>query len=343
MSAGHSSPPTDACGTDTRETAALWHERLEAGASQSLHAAFAQWRTCEPEHDEAFTQIEAAHDAAKRLAGSPDILALRHETLTRLVMSPRREPWRAMLAAGIAAVIIGSASLIAWRLDGGSPSAEAAVLEPSVYRTGVGERLTITLADGSTATLNTASQLRVRYTSAERRLVLEAGQAFFEVAKGQSRPFIVVAGDRLVTAHGTEFDVRLDTGSLEVALLEGAVSVAPSTADRSAVVTRLKPNELLVASGTTTSVRTIDDAARLTSWRDGLILFEDDRLADAVAEMNRYSMRPIMLADPKVGDMRISGAFHTGGTDAFVEALELGFEVKIVEDGKERIVLASRR
>lgn len=338
MSAGHPSRLPDA-----HEAAALWHERLAAGASQSVRAAFMRWRAGESAHGDAFAQIEAAYGAAKSLAGAPDILALRHETLARIVMSPRQERWRTALVAGIAVVMVGSASLAAWRSGSGSPSVEAEVVEPGIYRTAVGERMTLTLIDGSTATLNTASRLRVHYTAAERRLILEAGQAFFKVAKNQSRPFVVVAGDHQVIAHGTEFDVRLGTRSLEVALLEGEISVASSADGRMAVATRLRPNQILLASGATTSVRTVEDVARHTSWRDGLILFEDERLADAVAEINRYSSRPIILADGSLGDLRVSGAFHTGGTTAFVEALELGFDVKVVEAGRERIILAARR
>src|SRR4029077_9414852 len=83
-----------------------------------------------------------------------------------------------------------------------------------LYSTDIGERRSITLADGSTVDLNARSQLRVEFSKSERRVELLDGQALFQVAKDKQRPFIVHSGDATVRAVGTQFDVyRKDSGT----------------------------------------------------------------------------------------------------------------------------------
>ncbi|MEJ1961315.1 MAG: FecR domain-containing protein [Gammaproteobacteria bacterium] len=72
------------------------------------------------------------------------------------------------------------------------------------------------MRDGSAITLNTDSQLRVALTEAERRVDLKQGEAFFEVAKDSTRPFVVEAGRKRVVAVGTKFSVRRDGDFVEV-------------------------------------------------------------------------------------------------------------------------------
>jgi transmembrane sensor len=246
--------------------------------------------------------------------------------------------------AAAAAVVVAVLAPLGWRTLGPTPAppARVAAVQPPgrIYQTGVGERLTINLADGSTAVLNTASRLQVAYTDQERRLVLEAGEGLFDVAKGQPRPFVVAADGHSITAHGTQFDVRLAPDQVKVALVEGVVSVKGR--DPAAEV-RLKPNEVLVARGETTSVRAVSDMAALVGWRDGLVFFDNATLADAAAEMNRYIERPRIEVEPSVARVRLSGAFRTDQSATFIEALEQGFPVAVVARSPDHIVLGRSR
>lgn len=325
------------------EQAALWHERLGGPHSAAARPEFERWRDSHPANAEAFGRVEAAHATAKTLADAPEILALRQETLTRLVMPERGRRWQMAVAASLLAVVITPLSLLALGasdLPSTFSIASTAAVEESLHEAGAGERLTVSLTDGSTAILNTHSRLSVAYSKAERQLVVESGQVFFEVAKDKDRPFVVLAADQAVTAHGTAFDVRIRENSVQVALLEGVVSVAARGAGGRRSSVRLRPNEMLTASGPEKLVRTAD-VERLTSWRDGFIMFDDEPVEEAVAEINRYTARPIVLADERVGRLRISGAFRVGESSAFLEAMEIGFDVRVVERSPERLVLAS--
>ena len=332
------------------EQAAGWFDRLRADAAGDQEwRQFAAWRDADPAHALAFAEVEAAHGTAAALAESNEMLALRHETLSRLVMKQPVRQGRRAIAAGLAAVLALGVGWAVWP-TGQRPSQSATELaanQPRVYETAVGDRLSARLDDGSTIVLNTGSRVRVAYGPAERRLVLEQGQALFEVAKGQKRPFVVQAGDQIVTANGTAFDVRLEGpnanpgAKVKVALIEGSVTVA-NRAQPQARPTPLRPNEILVAAGAQMLVSHFAEAEQVTSWRDGLVIFEDESLTDAVAEMNRYVRQPIVLGDPKIGAVRISGAFRTGESQAFVEALQMSFPIRVAQQSPERIVLASR-
>jgi transmembrane sensor len=125
-----------------------------------------------------------------------------------------RSPRRRFLAVAASALMVALAGG-AWWQSARYP----------LYSTDIGERRSITLADGSTVDLNARSKLRVEFSKNERRVELLDGQALFQVAKDKNRPFIVASGEATVRAVGTQFDVyRKDSGTT-VTVLEGRVAV----------------------------------------------------------------------------------------------------------------------
>lgn len=326
------------------EQAAGWFDRR---SSRSLGAdeivEFERWRES-PANQLAYAEVEAAYAQAKASAHAPEMLGLRHEALSRIVLPHVHRKRRLLFGGAIAASLIAAVGIGSWSAlpDLARNPAPIASIAPHIYQTAVGEKLTVSLPDGSSVTLNTASRLLFAYNAKERRLVLEQGQALFRVAKGQARPFIVQALDRIVTAHGTAFDVLISPGrKLKVSLLEGSVSVASNAKDAPRP-TELRPKDVLIASNGEVQVSRDPDIEKEVSWRDGLIIFEDDSLAQATSEVNRYVRTPIVLQDDRLKRIRVSGAFRTGETDAFVEALQLSFPVRVVERDKDKIVLAYR-
>jgi len=322
--------------------AAEWVERLDAASDDSTRAQFDHWHA-QPGHKVAYDAVVDAREASAALADHPDMLALRHATVARVALArapraPRRTaPW--LLAAAACAAVVAP---LAWlRLaDDGAPASRIA--SAPTYRTATGQRLMVTLTDGSRLTLDTDSRVRVAYSDSERRLVLERGQALFEVAKHQPRPFVVFAGSHAVTAHGTAFDVRLDPGTVQVALVEGLVSVATSGGQVRPV--KMVPDDVLTASTTGISVRHVPGMAlALSSWSEGRLVFEDTSLRHAVAEMNRYGTPQIAIADASAGAVRISGSFRTGDVQPFLDALELGFPVTVDRRADGRIRIATKK
>jgi transmembrane sensor len=217
------------------------------------------------------------------------------------------------------------------------------------YSTAVGELDTVSLPDGSRVTLNTDTRIHVDLSGKERRIDLRRGEAFFVVAKDATRPFVVYADDKRVTAVGTQFSVRRDADDIQVVVTEGRVKLEqastvielgklvgrsgrPATPLAAGAVARTAKSDVLVQEGSA------PDAEQRLSWRNGYLVFDATPLADAVAEFNRYSARKIVIDDPSLSALRISGNFRSSNSDGFLWLLKSGFHVQI-EEGDDRVHL----
>ena len=319
-------------GAPLREEAAYWLLRLEEGRlGPDDRARLDRWLDADPAHRAAFEAAQAACAAAGRHAAHPEMMALRMAALASGPQS-RAPLWRvaAAVAAGVL-IVSGSATFTAVQAPAESRiGAVAARLAPALprdaalYRTAVGERSTVVLPDGSVATLNTDSVLKVAYGGGERGVRLLRGQAMFEVAKDPASPFRVYAGDRRITAVGTVFDVRLDGKRVKVSLVEGVVRVSPTAPEKAAEApapVTMAAGQVLEARPSEPAVVRAADIARATSWKDGVVVFDDAPLAEAMAEMNRYTSRPLRLSDPDLGGLRVSGVFKAGDPERFAVAM----------------------
>lgn len=206
------------------------------------------------------------------------------------------------------------------------------------YRTGKGERLTQQLADGSTLMLNTDSYVAVEYSAGERRIVLRAGEAYFDVAHDKNRPFVVYAGDGKVRAVGTAFNVYKTDGQVAVTVTEGTVEVT-ATADQVAdsdlgigASKRVTANQSLIYKeqlGLVTH-RDAQEIDRRLAWRRDKLYFDNVTLSAFVEQLNRYSSNRLMILDPGLKDLRVGGVFKAGDTQAALQALEAAFAVETV-------------
>lgn len=326
---------------DSAFVASRWYYRLGAQATPDDRAVFEKWRAADPSNAAAFARVEHGAEQVQKAKDTPEILALRNETLNRLAMNRAHRGRRWLVAAGIALTLgIGSFWGLSQNIDlgGGSSSApQIAAADVHTYHTRLGERMSVTLADGSVVHLNTQSAVRVSYTPQERRLTLESGQALFEVAKAPHRPFIVTAGDRTVTALGTKFDIRLDPSRLQIALVEGVVVVRNGSSPTEDATT-LRPNEVMRLSGNQASLTQFSSLRSFISWKDGLVMFENTPLAEAVDELNRYAPRPIVIGDPRAASIKISGSFPTDKTANFLDAVQYLFPIKALNDNANNTI-----
>ena len=309
---------------DAYELAAAWFLKQRSGPLLRREAERLEaWLAEDPAHRAAYDEVAATWEITDGLAASDPIQTMRAAALAarrdRHETSRWRNPiWGAAAAMLLLAVLVGGGFGL-WSLVAPAGS------EVQVYRTDVGERAVVTLADGSQATLNTATVLAVDYTRQRRGLRLIAGEAWFDVAKNPDRPFVVSAADHQVVAVGTSFNVRLDPGRLRVAVSEGRVRLSDANDMPLAAVSAgqradLKAGSLVLSQG----------GPATGDWRAGRLHFEAATLGDAVAEMNRYRKTPILVADPIVASLRISGVFDTGEASSFLEALPLSKPVRVV-------------
>jgi transmembrane sensor len=317
------------------DAAAYWLARRGLGSfTPQEDASFRQWLQ-NPAAAAAFEDAERAMSLADDLSAISEIRRMREAALTKAPPRTARSlSWRPFAAA--AAVIAAAILLVSHVYEaGGEPRVGASADRTALsvtgarrYATAVGQRREVTLDDGSVVTLNTHSAIEVSYSARRRNVQLLRGQALFQVAHHQKdRPFVVTAGAQRVTATGTAFDVRLEGEDVKVVLLEGHVIVAPIARDGLRQILPvlgqqpLSAGEQLVAPAAGPVRVSVADIATLTSWRYGQLVFRDERLASAIAEINRYSTTQLVVENPQVADLKISGVFNVAGGNNFVAAL----------------------
>jgi RNA polymerase sigma factor (sigma-70 family) len=200
------------------------------------------------------------------------------------------------------------------------------------FHTAVGAVAAVPMSDGSTVTLNTDSQVRIAVTSAQRRVELGRGEAFFEVAKDPVRPFVVIVGNCKVTAVGTKFSVWRAASEVRITVTEGRVRVertdseAPNEAPE-----EVSAGDVVHArsTGVVIELKRLSEVEENLSWRRGYLFFHDVPLATAVAEFNRYNREKIVIGDPAIATVRIGGNFRANNLAGFVRLLEDGFSIHV--------------
>ncbi len=324
-------PGSNRLPADPDDAAIWWATRRQMDPKRFAEdARFSAW-LADPRHARAWDEIDTRVDLVGNFAAQPEVREMREAALD--MVRTRRPDRRRYWVAGIAM----AASLAAGIIWSGVPTA---IVPPrqmaagNLYTTKVGERREFTLPDGSRVALNTGSTLEVAYSRDRRDVRLLAGQALFHVAKDKKRPFVVAAGSRLITATGTAFDVEIKRGGgVAVLLVEGHVRVDTARPQGLARLIpwidrdEMEPGQRLVAPVSGDAVVAFGDVERETAWNRGVLIFRDDRLADAVAEINRYSTTMLVVEDPRIADLRVSGVFPTTQEKDFVAALEAFYPI----------------
>jgi transmembrane sensor len=313
-----------------RAEASVWIVRLHGPhRTPELEAGFRAWLAASPENARQFERVTEVWDAGAvpvagvpRVAHDPQPSASRASRLgyTAYRNAPRR--WAA-LAAALALVIIGA----------GGWYANTFWLNPH-YTTDIGERRVLRLSDGSRVTLNSDSGVVVSYRFNERRISIDHGEAYFEVERDSSRPFVVRAGDEQIEALGTSFVVRREPRQLMVTLVEGKVAVSDS--DSSTPGTTLAEGQRLTVTDSGSAKLDEPRIEAVIAWLRGEVILDRTSLTDAVAEMNRYDQRRLVIDDPSIAAMRISGVYHTGDSELFASMVArlYGLGVQRRRDGR---------
>jgi transmembrane sensor len=324
------------------QAAAAWLVRRDREEwNDSDQAELHAWLSACTAHRVAFIRLQTAWQQAGRLkahaAGMTKNGALHENAGAGVIARNARRPriWvPRTLGASVAAVCLIAAVVVGWITWSHQGTS---------YRTAIGGIAAISMKDGSTVTLNTNSDIRVALNETERRVDLERGEAFFEVAKDPNRPFVVRIGDQRVIAVGTKFSVRREPNDVRVIVTEGRVRVEHSEPDQPADVALISAGGVAVAgaAGVLVQDKSLSDAEERLSWRQGIVVFRETLLSDAVAEFNRYNTRQIYIEDPALGSMRIGGHFRTRNSEGFVRLLAEAFPIR-VEDNESRIVLHHR-
>lgn len=290
---------------------------------------FAGWVAASFENRTAFLRAHAAWSRADRLAAL---------TVTTEAVRVRRKIPPSAIAIAAAACLALVVALVGLQMPFSAG--------PQTFETAVGGRETVPLADGSKLELNTDTRLTADVRDDMRVVKLEKGEAYFDIARDETRPFIVEAGEKRVTVLGTRFTVRRDSDDVEVIVAEGKVridggsdenSIAPTIFEMGAVV-------LARAEGTLVAQKSAVELNAELGWRRGLLIFDQMDLEAVAAEFNRYNRVKIEIGDADAAAIRIGGSFQAENVDAFARLLKDGFGLRVervTDGGENKIVIKS--
>jgi transmembrane sensor len=306
MSAPNASP--EATPENLAEEAATWFVRMNDPAEARTHCAgFRHWLEQSPQHRTEYGRFQRLWGALDQLPGKAKARQQR---------------------AGMAVAAVFALALAAWQI----PAVDA---EKS---TKIGETQHLVLADGSEIDLDGNTTLRVDYSLFSRRLVLEHGQAFIKVAPGL-RPFVVAAGDGELRDIGTRFNVVNEHGRVNVAVSEGMVEVRQSSS--SATRTLSGGQQLDYRPGSLGAPRPVL-AQAAEGWTTGRWTFDNANLGEVVEQINRQHEQPVILADSRLADYRVSGVFDRQDRAGLLKAITTLHPVRLEETPQGTRLLRAR-
>lgn len=175
---------------------------------------------------------------------------------------------------------------------------------PLSVATAPGRSRVLTLDDGSVLTLNGGSRVRVQLREQRREVALEAGEVFFKVAHDAQRPFEVTLGPTRVRVLGTVFNLARDGATSELSVYSGRVEIVSGQARQ--VLT--KGARIDAEAGRLGALAGFDPEAG--DWRAGWLQTSGIALSRLVERLNRGSTRPIVITDPAVRRLQVSGRFR---------------------------------
>jgi transmembrane sensor len=321
------------------EEAARWQLSIAREPSLEQSAEYRDWGA-DPWNIKALEGVREAWRGLGAIDTAPEVLALRQQALTRLrrVGSSRRGTRKMIVRLAAAAFVMAF-------IGGGA--LYMTLSHATYYETDIGERRIVALPDGSRISMDSDTKVAVLYSKGERTITLDRGRSRFDVAHDPSRPFTVTAGAETVVAVGTSFDVERLRSTVLVTLLQGQVVIkndTPSTVTSRSVnppSVALKPGEQFVAALNVQPTVATADLRVASAWELGHLVFRDEPLGDAVARVNRYTDRPVMI-DPSIAYIHVSGVFNAGDIGSFVSAITSYFPVQASTTGNNNILLQPR-
>jgi transmembrane sensor len=335
--------------------ASAWRVRLSEADSESS-AAFEAWLAADPANNQsAWAEVQAPWTAVGEAATSLEVMAARRDALDRARNSSR---WRWVrvgsyrrVAAG--AVVLAAAAACVMTYIGVAGD----FLMADDYHTKLGERETVTLLDGSRVTLDSATEVKVRYTAGARRLELLRGQARFDVAHDARRPFTVKARNETVLATGTAFNIDLVGPKVVVTLIQGRVTVladqqseplleiirprAPSGQPSTPSIALAAGEQLIAVPAAPPKVE-VASLDRTSAWESGQLAFDDESLASVAQRVRRYTAHPVTV-DAGAASLKMSGIFNAGDLATFVDTVTHYLPVEASDAPDGSIVLRRRR
>jgi transmembrane sensor len=338
--------PMFTAGPDHSADARAWFVRmLDEDVTREDLVAWAQWLESDPLHREAYERVE---DAWRRMQAAgvstpteQELAEDRYQPqieVARWRKSGRTRPRLAWsLAAGVALCLAGAG--LFWLTM--QPT------QPHQFATQRARSLDARLQDGSRVQLGALTTLKVSYSAHARDANLVQGEALFHVAHDRARPFVVHTPLAAITAVGTAFDIDIETDAVTLNVTEGVVAVAPDVGgparDVQTAAMRVQAGQKLrMERNGSRLVLALSNGDAGATWTEGRLEYRDVVLQSVINDVNRYTTRPIIVADPALAGLRYTGTVQLEAADTWVLGLSAAFPVSVELDDRGEFVLREK-
>lgn len=293
------------------EQAVNWLIEMQGGQLDSgRQQAWQLWLNSHSDHQRAWAHIQRVN---QRLHGLSSPLA--HAAINAPKSGSRRQALKLLL-------LLGAGSVAAWS------ARDRLELAPLMadYRSSIGERRKVALADGSPLQLNTDTALDVRFDSGQRLVRLLEGEILMTVAS-DPRPLrlLTAEGSLRAVGSGARFDLRQLNGRTQLAVFAGSIELSPNERVGTDLMVKAAQQVSFSRSGWE-PVRPVDAASG--AWADGMLVAAHMRLEDFLAELGRYR-RGRLNCDPRVADLLISGSYPLNDSERILDMLEVALPVTV--------------
>jgi len=310
-----------------REVAIGWFIRIkDIEADDPLRSKFEQWLMANVAHQQAYADVakvwasfDSPHDLEK-LADIADQDAFFQQ-------SARSKKIKNAVAGALAAVAIGMAGLL------GLQTWHAQPVMQMIAQVEVGQVQSQRLEDGTLMTMNTGTDIEVTYYRDRRLVNLKRGEAIFEVARDENRPFIIDSGKAKITVLGTRFAVNRLHKLVRVSVAHGTVRVEPQNAESATKSSTLILHDGEVAevkNDAAKAIRSHHQASDAFAFEKGMVIFEEADLDEIAETLSRYRKLPLVAEQPVSGNVHISSMLKADAIETFIHQMPEMAPVQIV-------------
>ncbi len=333
------------------DQASDWIAKLDRELSNVEKSEFQYWLSQDNDNIKLLLEIAKMWDKMDDLSRLSDLFPQEQ-------VKKKSTPWFVAVAASFVVAIIFS---LVSGVSGFSPFTDqtpsSLIVMQASYQTSIGESNTINLPDNSKLILNTDTFVQVKYTQGARLIELQRGEIHINVAHDKSRPLSVLANGKIIQAVGTAFNVQVNNDLVELIVTDGKVLVAKQknislNSDIEQIAKRLPQNSMAISKGEKveldltsqsaekiTKIEPIEIAASL-SWRRGNLIFRGESLAEAMAEISRYTDIEFELADDEqLKNVQVAGMFKTGDVTGLLNVLSQNFNISYEKVSSDKIIL----
>lgn len=297
-----------------KELDAYWKNWMDANPEHLPHLKWARELLLRIHYEELEPRAGAKQRILDNILGSQQAAPANLSVQKEKTPEPKENIWdKVNQLQRIAAILLVSFSLVWLTFPDKVETPLESVAEeiPKLQKTTApGEKLQVTLPDGSRIWLNSVSKLEFpeRFDSSERRVTL-IGEGFFEVEKDANRPFRVETNGMVTTALGTSFNINNKSGNkVMVSLLTGKVKVKATPGSEDVF---LNPGQELRFSSEEEKYQISRfNPEEVIAWRDGQIVFKDASLTEVVKILEDWYGVAIHLENPRGVDWKYSGEYR---------------------------------